>query len=130
MGCLCDDPLAPFALDYFVGDTASLRAALTSAITGLAFNLSDCALTFTVKVAKTDADAAALWRITTDDGIVIYDAAGGIALITPPAPQSAALTPGLTYQAELVVTNADGQFITAARGYLAALQRATVTPAT
>lgn len=119
MSCACAiDPAAPFALDYYVGDTVGILATIT--LDGAAYDLTDCALRFTVTDTSAS-PATTLWDRAIGSGIAIISLTGGTALITPTLTQSQALTAGRTYTARAVLTDSSGATITTATGYLRAL---------
>jgi hypothetical protein len=109
--------LQPFTLDYFVGDTVGIRAAIT--LDGTAYNLTGCQLTFRVVDPTTNPDTT-VWDRRIGQGIAVLDAAGGIALIAPSTVESAALVAGRTYSATAILTDSAGTIITTATGYLIA----------
>lgn len=116
--CTCQlDALAPFTLDYFVGDTVGIAATIT--LNAAAYSLVGCALTFRVYDASTS-PALLIWDRAIGQGIAVLDAAAGRALITPSIQQSAALVAGRTYTARATLTDAGDAIITTATGYLIA----------
>lgn len=125
----CDASADNITLDYYLGDTAPIVAVLTDPDTGGAYNLTGCAITFTVKAALTDPDSSALLRKTTGAGISILDAAAGRLAIYPGAAETAALSPDRHYYLDLIVRDAAGYIVTTVTGYLHTLARATLTPA-
>jgi len=111
-------PTNAFALDYFVGDTVGIMATIT--LDDAAYDLTDCALTFTVTDPSVD-PVVTLWSRSIGDGIAILSLSGGTCQITPTLAQSQALTAGRTYTARAILTDANGAIITTATGYLSAL---------
>ncbi len=63
-------------------------------LNGEPVNLTNCTLTFTAKFAYTDADASAVFKLTSTPatGITILSAVNGTANITIPATATSALT--------------------------------------
>lgn len=120
----------PMVIPYYPGDTFPITITLTDPRTGAAFDGTGFTWTFCVKEAEDDADADALWFLTSTAGeITTADATTGVYDIEPSAAESAALEPNKTYFAELVGRDADGRPLTIQTGHLVTGRRITVTPA-
>jgi hypothetical protein len=86
----------------------------TATIDGGAYDLTGCALWFTVKARRTDPDADALVRLYWEDagasaGIAVADPSAGVAVVTMTPAQTATLI-GRVYAWDLSLEDAAGRF--------------------
>lgn len=125
MSCACILVVGqPFTIAWTPGDIASLRVQFLRADGITPFDLTDCVVA--CRVASDDtATATLLWDIGGDD-TAIYDAAAGIALITPDSATSLLLEPSKTYPAVVTLSTSDGELLTFGPGYI---QTTAVLPA-
>jgi hypothetical protein len=114
-------------LEIVRGDTVAITITVTLA--GVAVDLTGASVWFTAKRHLTDADASAVFQLTVGAGIVLTNAAGGVATATILPAHTSGLTGESTrLHFDVQVKPAAGTVHTVARGAL--VVRADVTVST
>jgi hypothetical protein len=99
------------------GDT--IRLLITCTRAGSPVNLTGASIWATFKRSISDTDAAATTiQKTLDNGIVVTDAANGLAVVTLDPADTASLTKETTFEGDIQVREADGIVTTVADGSL------------
>lgn len=105
-----------FTFQMWRGDTEVFDAAIT--VAAAAVNITGCSLTFTAKRSLQDADADAVFQLTTPSEIVITDGPNGLCqILVASADTSALLVPTLCY-CDLQLVDTFGNVSTTATGAL------------
>jgi len=114
-------------IPYSLGDSAPISMLFFEA--GSDYDLTLCTITASVKASLDDPDSAALFRLTSDDGIALGPAPGNNqALFSPTSAQSATLAVR-TYHFTVRIRDANNVVFTPFRGYLEGRLSGIVTPA-
>lgn len=104
--------MAGIALQVVQGNTVRLDVAVT-VDGGTAADLTGCTLWFTLKEKRSDTDANAVFQKKTGGGgIVVLDAAGGLARITLSPDDTAVLVPSKAYFFDVKLRTPTGDLYT------------------